>query len=211
MGMKTQVTGGDGKGREMPPAGTYIAICNGVYLIGTQPGYNGGPDKPQLMLSFELHKRKGPARDTAGRILEASEIMNNVANTKSTLIEKFAGPLRGKSYTDSEMADIKKAGGFDPESLLGQACKIEIEHVVNGAGKLKDKIKSVSKIDPEDDVVPDAETDEVYWDYTLEGECPKRVAFFWARALENPDRPNQLAGPPAVGKFKQIDPADSPF
>lgn len=210
MGFKAPVTGGGGE-REMVPAGSYLGICNGVYLLGTQPGFNGESPKQQVMLSFELHKRRGPAKDSAGRIMEASAIMSFTANIKSTLIEKFAGPLRGKPYTEGELEAVKKQGGFDVESLLGLPCKLEVVHTPNMAGKVKDKIKTVSAIDKEDDVVPEMETSTTYWDWTLDVECPKRIAWFWDKALENPARTGTSAMAGLAVEKKPYVAEDSPF
>lgn len=187
MGRKAPVTGsGDGPPREVPPEGNYLAVCNGVYMLGTQPGYENGEAREQVMLSFELHKRKGPARDSNDRIFEASAIMSNTFNIKSTLV-KYAGAMRGAAYDEAELEELKEQGGFDVETLLGLPCRLSLKHEKKADGKtIRDKIESVSRLDLEDDVLPTAETDEVYWDWTTGVECPKRIAWFWDRAAENP-------------------------
>lgn len=218
MGMKAPVTGsGDGPPRELPPAGNYLAVCNGVYMLGTQPGYNNGPPNLQVMLSFELHKRKGPARDSQGRVFEASKIMNVTANIKSTLTA-YAGALRGRDYSESELIQIQKEGGLDVEVCLGKACRLTLVHETKG-DKTKDKIKSLAPLDPEDDEAPRIEGDEIYWDWTLGVECPKRIAYFWNRASENPDGEGggELVGagvgkgPISANGHAEIDPDDIPF
>ncbi len=212
MGIKAPVTGnGDGNPREVPPEGNYLARCNGVYMLGTQPGYQGGDARLQVMLTFELHKRKGPVRDSQGRVFEANAIMNHTFNIKSTLTE-YAGALRGGAYTEGELANMKEEGGFDPESLIGLCCRLSIEHRKNAEGKVKDKIKSVSRLDPDDDTPPVGETDEVYWDWTTGVEAPKRIEYFWKRAAENPQRESQPVGA-AVGapSFGKVDDDDIPF
>jgi hypothetical protein len=204
MGLRAPVTGsGDGPPRELPPPGSYLAVCNGAYMLGTQPGYQGGEAKLQLMLSFELHKRKGPMRDSQGRVMEATAIMNHTANIKSTLID-YAGALRGRSYTEDELKTVSAEGGFDPEELLGLSCRLEIEHVKKLDGGIRDKIATIGKLDPEDDVPPTPETDEVYWDWTLGEECPRRISYFWDRALENLSRKGESAysGLPKPGSFE---------
>jgi hypothetical protein len=147
----------------------------------------------QVMLSFELHKRKGPVKDSQNRVMETSAIMNHTANIKSTLVE-YAGALRGQSYTEEELDKLREEGGLDPEDLLGLPCRLEIEHVKKQDGTTKDKIKTISRLDPEDDKAPNPETDEVYWDWTKDEECPRRIAFFWERAAENPKK-KPVAGP----------------
>lgn len=211
MGLKAPVTGnGEANPRELPPEGNYLALCNGVYMLGTQPGYQGGEARQQVMLSFELHKRKGPAKDSQGRVLETNAIMNHTANIKSTLIE-YAGALRGRSFTEEELEQLKDEGGFDSENLLSLPCRLEIEHAKKPNGDTKDKIKTISKLDPEDDTPPKPETDHVYWDWTKPGDPPKRIGYFWDRAPENPKRKAQ---PQAVGAGPSAGftvPEDSPF
>ncbi len=198
MGMKAPVTGNNGEGpaREVPPAGNYLGVCNGVYMLGTQPGYQGQAPRQQVMLTFELHKRRGPVLDTQGRVFEASDIMNFTANIKSTLVD-FAGALRGRSYTEAELDEVKQAGGFDVEELLGQSCRLTIAHKPKADGSVRDTIASRAPLDPDDDEKPKSETDEVYWDWSQGIECPKRISWFWARAAENPGRVDS-AGFPAV-------------
>lgn len=216
MGMKAPVTGnGDGPPREIPPAGTYLAVCNGVYMLGSQPGYQGGDANLQVMLTFQLHKRKGPVKDSQDRIMEASKIMNLTANIKSTLTD-YAGALRGHPYDEDELGQLKEAGGLDPEELLGQPCRLTLIHEAKADKSIRDKIKTVAPLDVEDDTAPTVEGDEIYWDWTLGIECPKRIAWFWKRAQENPDREGEPVGA-ASAKSKPsdvepyIDAGDIPF
>lgn len=214
MGRRAPVTGsGDGPPREVPPEGNYLAVCNGVYMLGTQPGYENGEAREQVMLTFELHKRKGPVRDSQDRVFEASAIMTNTFNIKSTLVE-YAGALRGPAYDEEELEKLKEAGGFDVETLLGLPCRITIKHTKKADGKTtRDKIASVSRLDPEDDVPPKGETDEVYWDWTTGAEVPKRIAWFWDRAQENPKAGKGKAGNGSNGNPSHVEKvaADSPF
>jgi hypothetical protein len=186
--MKAPVTGNGELAYEPVPQGKYLAMCNGVYMLGSQPGYKGAAEKPQVMLTFELHKRKGPARRSDGNILEISRIMSFTFNEKATLTE-FAAALLNEHYTEARLEQIKGEGGFDPELLLGRGCWMDvIQEKGSESGKLKNKITGVSPLDPDDDAPPAMETDDVYWDWTLGHEVPNRIAYFWDRAKENPNR-----------------------
>jgi hypothetical protein len=145
----------------------------------------GGPPKMQVMLAFELHKRRGPALDSQGNVLTANAILNFICHIGSMLID-FAGCLRGEPYDERELDDLEKAGGLDVEELLGRACRLEIVHEKRSDGRIKDKIRSVSRLDPDDDKEPEPHTDLVYWDWTLGTDPPKRISYFWDRAQENP-------------------------
>ncbi len=215
MGMKAPVTGSGDRAWENPPAGSYLGACNGVYMLGTQPGYNGGDASLQVMLSFQLFKRKGPVKDSGDRIFEMSRIMNFTANIKSTLID-YAGAMRGIPYTEEELAKLQLEGGFDAETLVGLSCKLNVVHEKKGEG-VKAKIKSVAPLDPEDDVAPKVDGDEIYWDWNISKQCPKRIEYFWKRAVENPDadRSGTANGKPAnpsdVDKDTVYDEQDAPF
>ncbi len=184
MGLIAPVTGTGGKDFEKPAAGTYTGICNGVYNCGRQEGYKGKPPVQKLLLTFELHKRKGPSLDKSGRIFECSDVVSNTANIKSTLIERYAGPMRGKSYTEEELKALQdRSGGFDPENLLGGCVKITL---ALGEKSGNPYVETVAALDPEDDNIPDQVTSEVYWDFTMAGETPKRCAWLWEKSLDNP-------------------------
>ena len=193
MGMKAPVTGG-GEAREVAPAGKYLGVCNAVYMLGTQPAYDASQTpKQQVMLNFELHKRKGPTLNSAGHPYEVNAIMTNTMNIKSTLV-KYASALEGKPYTEEDLENLKKQGGFDVEDLLGKSCWIDVINNKKPDGVIRDKISNVSALDPEDDQAPTALTETAYWDWTMNVECPKRIAYFWEKAAENPNRKAEAPG-----------------
>ena len=193
MGMKAPVTGG-GEAREVAPAGKYLGICNAVYMLGTQPAFDASQTpKQQVMLGFELHKRKGPALNSAGHPYEVNAIMTNTMNIKSTLV-KYASALEGKPYTEEDLEHLKKQGGFDVEDLLGKACWIDVVNNKKPDGTIRDKVSNVSALDPEDDQAPEGLTETAYWDWTMNVECPKRIAYFWDKAAENPNRKAEAPG-----------------
>jgi hypothetical protein len=198
--MKAPVTGNGENAYEPVPPGKYLAICNGVYMLGTQPGYKGADPRPHMMLTFELHKRKGPVLRRDGEILEISRIMSFTFNEKATLTE-FAAALLNEHYTEEKLEQIKADGGFDPECLLGRCAWIDvIQEKGQESGKTKDKINNISPLDPDDDQDPAMETDEVYWDWMIGQE---RIAYFWNRAKENPNRsqePEKVALPAGKGE-----------
>lgn len=178
MGMRAPVTGGGDF--EQAPEGKYLAVCNGIYMIGTQPGFNGADPKSQLLLNVELHKRSRPAMGAKGHILESSNIITNSFNEKSNLLI-YAEAFLNTKFAEADLQRIKKEGGFDPETLLGKCAWIDLGRKESG----KDKWKSVSRLDPEDDKAPTPETDLIYWDWTLGTDVPKRVEYFWNNAREN--------------------------
>ncbi len=206
MGMRAPVTGG--ADFEKPQPGTYTGVCNGVYVCGKQEGYQGGRPQQKVLLTFELHKRRGPAVDKRGNIFECSTTVTNVTNVKSALINRFAGPMRGNAYTDAEIKAMAAAGGYDPENLLGQPIKIVLAAGKTGAPF----IQSTAPLDPEEDEVPEQVTSDVYWDYAMAGEVPRRCAWLWAKSLDNPARTGQAANVGAVAAPEAYEtPEDSPF
>lgn len=198
MGMKAPVTKkGEGAGFELTPAGKYLGVCNGVYMLGTQPGYQGGPAKQQVLFTFELHKRKGPAKGASGYPFDASITCTFTANVNSKMIE-LAGALENRQYTDEDLAEVKDLGGFDPETLLDKVCWLDIQHKKNLKGDTKAVVNTFSALDRDDDaglaeqVNENRETDSVYWDWTLGTEAPRRIGYWWEQADENPKNAGRL-------------------
>lgn len=206
MGLRAPVSGVDGGAYEVPAAGSYIGRCVTVAAVGLQPGYQGAAAKQQIVIEYELHKRKGPAVDSQGRIHKVAKIVTLSANIDANLVA-IAGAMRGKKYSEDELRGIKAEGGLDIEHLLGGVARVQVEHN-NG----KAKVGAITPVDPEEDTIPSAVSDEIYWDPTLGSECPKGlVTYMWTKALDNPERREQPA-PATAGVGTRFDaPKDDDF
>lgn len=198
----------DSKPRELIPAGNYLGVACGVYVIGTQDGGQYGP-KEQVIVSFELHKKSGPARDAQGRSLLISNFYTVSFNEKANL-RKDVETITGHGFRVGE--------DFDIESILGQSCRLTVAHEEKAGGKKREFIKSFMALDPEDPR-PQAEADQQYYECDPSREIPPEVPGWIARFIERSHEFRDVAalrdsdGKPvaAVAATGPVDDDDIPF
>lgn len=120
---------------ELPPAGTFMAICYRVIDLGTQDTTYKGQAKKQhkILLSWELPDEK--MKD--GRPFTISQRYTWSMSEKASLRRDLES-WRGKPFTDADFGD----GGFDIRKLLGVPCLLTIVHT-DGEKKYAN-IKSIS-------------------------------------------------------------------
>lgn len=171
----------EGEPRKPIPAGNYFAIVCGVYDIGTQTGGQYGP-KHQIIVQWELHKRKGPMRNEKGDVMTTSNFYGLSFGDLSNLRHDVEAML-GRKFTAAEAKS-----GYDIEELLGKPCRLQIVHDTKADGKIKDMIGTIMPLD-EDDEKPKGEVDEVYFeinlhDLTVPSSVPEWVAKIIRRSSE---------------------------
>ena len=168
-----KVATGGGEPRELIPARTYLGVVVGVFDIGTQNGGQFGPNH-QFVVMFELHTRKGPARDKKGENFTISEFVNFYlgSRTRQSNLLKLVEALEGRALSDDE---IKK--GYDIETLLGKACQVQVAHKLNAAGEPKARVAATMPMDP-DDVAPVAEAGETYYEIPADKSVPETLPKF---------------------------------
>lgn len=160
MPLKVQQTGTQ---REPVPAGNYFAVCIGVYDIGTQPSGNPQyPDRAQVVLQFELHKKKGVCRDKEGRALLMSAFMaqsfgKSNSGVKSKLRQCVEG-ITGKTFSDEEAKE-----GYPLDELVGVGCRIKVAHETTDGGGTRDFIETFMPLD-EDDPEIEPESNALVYD-----------------------------------------------
>lgn len=146
-----------GETREPIPAGNYFGAIIGVYDLGTQPGGQYGP-KHQILLQFELHRKKGVCRDKEGRTLLISKFYSLAFGPKSELRPDVEAILN-RSFTEEEARD-----GYDVTQLVDCVCRLTIKHEPRKDGKgMRDVISSISPCD-EDDPEISPESDSIVYD-----------------------------------------------
>lgn len=142
---------GGGDSYEKPKPGKYIGVLVGFSYIGTQPGGQYGP-KPKVMLRWELHKRKGPS-------LDSKEFIH-------TTTQRFGATVRGEN---SMLAKALVAHGIpvnegeetESREWLGRAAWLDLEESDDGKYV---NVKTISKLDPEDDQAPKQVLPSEHWD-----------------------------------------------
>jgi hypothetical protein len=151
-----KVAKSEGEPRELVPAGNYLGVICGVYDLGTQSGGQYGP-KPQILVQWELHKRRGPARDAKSNILTISNFYTLSFGDKANL-RKDVEAMLGKTFSEEEAK-----AGYDIEDLLGKACRLQIVHEPKQGGGTRDQIGAIMALDDDDDA-PRGELSEAYFE-----------------------------------------------
>ena len=135
--------------RRPVPAGNYFGVCVGVYDIGTQAGQKFGPRR-QVVLQFELHRKKGPARDTEGAPLRIARFYNLAFNARANL------RMDVERILDRTFSEAEAQAGFDIARLLGTVCRLTVAHQARPDGSVRDSIAAFHAPAPTDpSVVPE--------------------------------------------------------
>jgi hypothetical protein len=216
MGMRAT---NDAKPRELIPAKTYFGIICGIFDLGTQSGGNYGA-KHQVFIQWELHTKKGPARDSEQRVLRIGSFYTLSFAGKANLRADVEAMLN-RSFSEEEAKE-----GYDVEELLGMACRLQVKHGAKADGTPRDEIGSITALD-EDDDAPTAELDHVYFE--IEGanceiprDVPEWIAGYVKKSPEwtghasaapqsRPSRTPSRALAPASVAGAEIDDDDIPF
>lgn len=165
----------EGEPRKPIPAGNYFGIICGVYDIGTQTGGQYGP-KHQIIVSWELHKKKGAVRNEAGVVQSISNFYGLSFSELSSL-RKDVESMLGRKFTLPEAKS-----GYDVEELLGKPCRLQIIHDTKADGTIRDMIGTIMPLD-EDDEVPNAELERVYFEITPDHVIPETVPEWVAKMI----------------------------
>lgn len=186
MGLKVNGSG-SGEARELVPAGGYLGVICGVYDIGTQAGGQYGP-KRQIVVTWELHNKKGVVKDKAGEPVTISKFYTLSFNEKATLRKDV------EAMTGTPVSESDALAGFDIENLLGMQCRLRVVHYEKKDKSKGDKIGTLMPLD-EDDPKPEAVSDSVYFEITPEVIAAKAVPDYVPKWVANKVREStQLGG-----------------
>lgn len=168
-----KVATGGGEPRELIPARNYTGVVCGIYDIGTQTGGQFGPNA-QFVIMFELHTRRGPARDTKGNVFTISNFINFYLGSRArpANLLKLVEVMENRTLTDAEIK-----AGIDIESLLGKSCQVQVIHEMNANREMKAKIGATMPLDPDDDA-PKGELDKSYYEITDDRSIPDTLPKF---------------------------------
>lgn len=182
----------DGAARETVPARGYLALVNRVYDLGTQDSGQYGP-RHQVLVSWELHGRKGPARDAAGNVFTITKFYSLSFSEKANLRHDVEAML-GKPVAD---ADARK--GVDLETLLGFPCRLQVTHEPRPGGQgVRENVAAIMALDP-DDPVPTPATEHRLFEIEPGEPIPPWVPDWVKRFVErSPEWSGQKAGAPTA-------------
>ena len=150
------------------PVGNYLSAVVGIYDIGTQPSDQYEPSH-QIIISFELHKKKGPVLDRDGnptlfnRFVGLGLGINNKTKKPSHL-RQIIEAILGRGMTPEETRS------FDVTAVLGKSLRISITHAEDGSKE----IPVYSQMD-EDDPKIDIQSNEVVYELDASKPIPSSV------------------------------------
>jgi len=122
--MPLLVTAKSGADIEPVPEGLHLAVCVGLYDVGTIHSDLFGRDARKVILQFEFPEL--PPLDSGPRIMSRQFTMSLNAKAK---LRAFLETWRGRKFTEQELA------GFDLEKLLGEPCQAQVMHSVKEDGR----------------------------------------------------------------------------
>ena len=207
-----------GVARDPVPAGNYFGVCVGVFDIGTQEGGKFGP-KHQVVIQYELHKKKGVCRDKEGNPLRISKFYNLAFSDKADL-RKDCEKILNRKFTPEEAKE-----GYDVTQLVDQACRMTVANEEKEDGTIRDQIDSLMALD-EDDPEIKPESSSVVYELDPGEEFPEDVPE-WIQKMARKSQEWEAGGSPKKangksatatataprgnGKGKKSDDDDVPF
>ncbi len=165
------------KTRRLVPVGNYQAVIVGVYDIGTQPSEKYEPSH-QIIISFELHKRKGPVLNDEGEPVLLNRYLGlglgiNTKTKKPSQTRQVIEACVGRSLTPDE------AKSYDVLTLIGKCCQIGIMHTEDGSKE----IPTYTPLD-EDDPTPKVQSRTCAYEMILGKPIPDSVPEWIQKTIE---------------------------
>jgi len=107
----------------LAPAGTFQAVCYGVWDLGTQKSMWDGVATPRhvVVIAWEISPRIEEEGDYKGKRYVVSNRYTASLNSKSNLYKDLVA-WRGKGFTSAEL------GGFELEDVIGANCLLQVIH-----------------------------------------------------------------------------------
>ncbi len=153
---------------DRPPEGRYFGVVVGFADVGVQPG-GAYKASHKVMVRLELHKRKGPAVDSEGRILTITHLFTAAISDKSNLF-KFCAAIG---------IDVSVGAKFKSRDFKHRVCIVDVEH--NGEyANLDDFIG----LDPDEDVPPSPVLEFEHWEPSDGGHGPVWASWALARSID---------------------------
>lgn len=148
--MQFKVTeGGSGGSYEKPAPGRYKGISVGFADLGTQETKFGV--KRQVMLRWELHKKKGPVLDSQGNILTITARYTASLDQKSSL----------RPVVECHVGRLVNGRNSMSNDWMGRCVYLSLEESIDGKYV---NVASVTRFDPEEDEQPQQVLPVEHWE-----------------------------------------------
>lgn len=194
MSLVAKQTGSD---RVPAPAGTHLAICYGLFDLGTQTDTFSGRTTVarKVRIVWELCQEKL----ADGKPFSVGVFYTNSLHEKATL-RKHLEAWRGRSFTPDELK------GFNLVNILGKPCMLNIAHKEKD-GKVYENVTAIMAA-PKGTTVPtqvnkNLSFDIDSWDQKIYDEFPD---FLKVKIAKSPEGAAKLGGGPAPTGGKPADP-----
>lgn len=161
----------DGGSYEKPKPGKYLGVLVGFAYCGTQPGGKFGP-KPKVMLRWELHKRKGPSVDSKGFV--------------HTITQTFGATIRGdgsllRQCLEAHGIAMPEGSSSESRDWFGHGAWLDVEW---SADEKYANVTGISRLDPEDDEMPEKKLHFEHWEGEADGRVPDWASWAVARSTD---------------------------
>ncbi len=161
----------DGGSYEKPDEGKYMGVLVGFAYCGIQPGGTFGA-KPKIMLRWELHKRRGPSKDSKGFFHTVSQTYGATVRGENSLLKK-ALLAHG--------IDVAEGATTDSKEWLGHCAWLDIEHSDDGKYA---NVSGISRLDPQDDEIPARVLTLEHWEPDMDSAPPSWCHWAIARSQD---------------------------
>lgn len=112
-------------------AGTHIAVCYRIAMVGTQPD-SGFGEREKLIIFWEIPgetvEYEGKSRPMG--ISKIYSLGTSGGMNKKSALRKDLAAWRGRDFTKDELE------GFELKAILGKACQVIVEHNEEGRAKV---------------------------------------------------------------------------
>ena len=124
---------------ELIPSGVHLAVCTGVFDLGTQHNAKFNTDGRKVLLTWEIPECRGKfERDGTMQELplQISRTYTLTLNEKGNLHRDLTA-WRGKPFTEQERSS------FDLFNVLGAPCQLQIVHNESAEGRTYANVSAV--------------------------------------------------------------------
>lgn len=164
--------------------GVKLAICYGLFDIGTQYSKKWDKDTRQVIIVWEIPEERIEINNED----KPRAISNkyNLSLHEKAQLRKHLEAWRGKAFTEDELK------GFDLKNILGKACQIQIIHNVQD-GKTYANISAIMSL-PKGMLIPTNENELKYFSFEDSTEIPEGTPTWIADLIKQSKEYKEIHG-----------------
>ena len=127
------------------PEDLHLAVCYGIWDLGTQYSETWHQSSHKVVIVWELPEIRGDF-ERNGKMVSLPRAISKqyrLSLHKKAGLRKDLESWRGKKFSDDELSK-----GFDLKKLLGVPCQIQVLHNKSDEGKIYSNISAIIKAPP---------------------------------------------------------------